>query len=146
MSKCLPRRMAHTHRTTIINSVGHCVIFPFVWLFSCGLNGELHLGNFHSLNSQTVIVAVIPQPAFSPQPPSTCSDNAPPPSTTPTPQPPSSSPLLDRVLIGSPPPPCKHNTTSCSAIFCIKPLFGEGKGLRFEAHKQTLLSATECWK
>lgn len=64
----------------------------------------------------------------------------------PHPQPPSSSPLLDRVLIGSPAPPCKHNTTSCSAIFCIKPLFGEGKGLRFEAHKQTLFSAAECWK
>lgn len=33
MSQCLPRRMAHTHRTTIINSVGYCVVFLFGWLF-----------------------------------------------------------------------------------------------------------------
>lgn len=96
----------HTHRTTIINSVGYCVIFFCLFgYFSCSLSLELHFPNALSLNSNGHLCCDPSTGSLCNHPPSTCSvDHFFPSSLHPS----SSSPPLIRILIGSPALSCKH--------------------------------------
>lgn len=75
MSQCLPHRMAHTHRTTIINSAGYCVVFLFVWLFFLRLEPRapfskcpfIKLSNGHLCcdpSTGVLSAAILPPPAL----------------------------------------------------------------------------------